>query len=234
MTLRAGESRILSNYTESIGSVITLAHELGHAYHNGRLAAATPLNRSSPMTLAETASIFCETIVRRAALSEANETERLIILEAALQNSCQVVVDITSRFLFERSVFEGRQQRALSTAELCNAMLDAQRATYGDGLDQETLHPYMWAAKPHYYSSGRSFYNYPYMFGLLFGLGLFAIYQREPQGFVERYDALLASTGQADAATIAARVGIDLRSIEFWRASFDMIREEISQFEALV
>ncbi len=233
MSVRGAESRILMNYTDSIGSVMTLAHELGHAYHNMCLAVQPPLQRSSPMTLAETASIFCETIVRKAAMAVADEQERLVILEAALQNAGQVVVDITSRFLFEQTVFSGRQQRALSADELCAAMLQAQRETYGDGLADDTLHPYMWAVKSHYYSSSRSFYNYPYMFGLLFGLGLYAISIREPEGFVERYDALLASTGQADAATLAARVGIDIRTPDFWRASLDMIREDIAAFEAL-
>jgi pepF/M3 family oligoendopeptidase len=234
MPLRADESRILTNYNAAIGGVLTLAHELGHAYHNSCLASEASLNRSSPMTLAETASIFCETIVRSAALAEARPDERLAILEAALQNGCQVVVDITSRFLFEQEVFEKRRQRALSAEELCAIMRDAQLETYGDGLDPEALHPYMWAAKPHYYSSSRSFYNFPYMFGLLFGLGLYAISRREPDGFVARYNALLASTGRADAAQIAAQVGIDIRTPDFWRASFDMIREDINQFEALV
>ncbi|GAB4113959.1 MAG: M3 family oligoendopeptidase [Roseiflexaceae bacterium] len=234
MGVRPGESRILTNYNYAIGGVMTLAHELGHAYHNARLGNQLPLNRTSPMTLAETASIFCETIVRQAALAESSPAERLVILEAALQNACQVVVDITSRYLFEQATFENRQQRALSAAELCEHMLNGQRSTYGDGLDQTLLHPYMWAAKPHYYSSSRSFYNFPYMFGLLFGLGLFAIYQREPDGFVERYDTLLASTGRADAATLAAEVGIDIRTPNFWRASLDTIRADIAAFEALV
>jgi oligoendopeptidase F len=234
MGVRGADSRILMNYTPSVNSVMTLAHELGHAYHNLCLANQSPLLRTSPMTLAETASIFCETIVRKAAIAAATPAERLVILEAALQNSSQVVVDITSRFLFEQAVFAGRSQRALSAEELCEAMLQAQRDTYGDGLEASALHAYMWAAKPHYYSAGRSFYNYPYMFGLLFGLGLYAISLREPDGFVERYDALLASTGQADAATLAARVGIDIRTPAFWRASLDMVREDIAAFEALV
>jgi pepF/M3 family oligoendopeptidase len=234
MPLRAGESRILANHSDSIGSVMTLAHELGHAYHNHCLATQSPRNRSTPMTLAETASIFCETIVRKAALAEAAPQERLVMLESALQNTCQVVVDITSRFLFEQAIFEQRRQRALSAEELCAAMLAAQRETYGDGLDPQFLHGYMWAAKPHYYSASLSFYNFPYMFGLLFGLGLYAIYTREPQGFVARYNALLAATGRADAATLAAQVGIDIRTPDFWRASLDMIREDIDAFVALV
>ena len=209
-----------------------MAHELGHAYHNLNLAARPPLQRSTPMTLAETASIFCETIVVQAALAQADRDERLQILEASLQDSCQVVVDITSRFIFERGLLEGRGKRELSEDELSGLMRDAQRETYGDGLDAELLHPYMWAAKPHYY--GSLFYNYPYMFGLLFSLGLYARYTSDPQAFQAGYDDLLASTGLGDAATLAQRFGIDIRSIDFWRSSLDVIRAQVAQFEELV
>ena len=194
------------------------------------------LQRDTPMTLAETASIFCETIVRNAALAaDATATqEQIEILEASLQGSCQVVVDITSRFLLEQGVFEKRREREFSVDELNALMLDAQRQTYGDGLDPDALHPYMWAMKPHYYSAGRSYYNFPYMFGLLFGLGLYARYQQEPEAFTARYDDLLASTGLADAATLAQRFGIDIRDGAFWRASLDLIRADVERFEALV
>jgi oligoendopeptidase F len=232
--LRGAESRVFANYKPVFGGVSTLAHELGHGYHNVNLAQRTPLQRSHPMTLAETASIFCETIIRHAALQKADEQEQLAILEASLQGSCQIVVDITSRFLFEQRLFEKRQQRELSVDELNDLMLEAQRETYGDGLDEELLHPYMWAMKPHYYSTGRSFYNYPYMFGLLFGLGLYARYQQDPEAFKRGYDDLLSSTGMADAATLAARFGIDLRTEDFWRASLEIIRQDIDQFEALI
>ncbi|PMP80372.1 MAG: oligoendopeptidase F, partial [Roseiflexus castenholzii] len=183
MSLRRDESRILVNHDSTADSMFTLAHELGHAYHNLNLAHQTMLNRDTPMTLAETASIFCETIVRNAALQEATRDETLEILEAFLSGACQVVVDITSRFLFESALFEQRAARDLSVAELCTLMTDAQKQTYGDVLDDQTLHPFMWAVKGHYYSSGFSYYNYPYMFGLLFGLGLYAEYQRAPEAF---------------------------------------------------
>jgi pepF/M3 family oligoendopeptidase len=232
--LRGAESRVFANYKPVFGGVSTLAHELGHGYHNINLAQRTPLQRSHPMTLAETASIFCETIIRHAALQKADEQEQLAILEASLQGSCQIVVDITSRFLFEQRLFEKRQQRELSVDELNELMLEAQRETYGDGLDEKLLHPYMWAMKPHYYSTGRSFYNYPYMFGLLFGLGLYARYQQDPETFKRGYDDLLSSTGMADAATLAGRFGIDLRTEDFWRASLEIIRQDIDQFEALI
>ncbi len=231
MSVRGEESRVLSNYKPAYGGMSTLAHELGHAYHNLVKAERTAIQKSTPMTLAETASIFCETIVREGALRETEGAERLAILESSLQGSCQVVVDISSRFLFERSVFDGRIARELSVEELNALMLDAQKETYGDGLDAETLHPFMWAVKPHYYSAERSFYNFPYMFGLLFGLGLYARYQADPNAFKKGYDDLLSSTGMADAATLASRFGIEIRTPEFWRASLDIIRGEITRFE---
>lgn len=231
MRLRRDESRILVNYKPAFGAVSTLAHELGHAYHNLCLAPRSYLQRQTPMTLAETASIFCETIIRQAALQQADHEERLAILEAALQGMCQVVVDITSRYLFEQRVFERRQERELSARELCEIMLEAQKETYGDGLDANALHPYMWAAKPHYYNS--AFYNYPYMFGLLFGLGLYALYRNDPQGFRARYDDLLSQTGMADAADLAHEFGFDIRTPAFWRGSFDVIRADIEQFVQL-
>jgi oligoendopeptidase F len=231
MGLRAGESRVLLNYQPAFVHVTILAHELGHAYHNLRLAECTMLQRTTPMTLAETASIFCETIIRHAAFSKVDAQEQLAILETSLQSACVVVVDIASRFLFEQQVFERRLQRELSADELCTLMLEAQEATYGDALAPDERHPYMWAAKSHYYNA--SFYNFPYAFGLLFGLGLYAVYQRAPHGFQERYDRLLAATGRGDAADLAAEFGIDIRTPEFWRASLQVIREDIDRFEHL-
>jgi len=231
MRLRRDESRILVNYKPSFGAVITLAHELGHAYHNLCLAERTYLQRLTPMILAETASIFCQTIVLQAALQQADPEEQLAILESSLQGIGHVVVDITSRYLFEKRLFEQRQERELSVRELCELMRNAQLETYGDGLDPDALHPYMWAAKPHYY--GSMFYNYPYMFGMLFALGLYALYRNDPHGFRARYDELLSRTGMADAAELAREFGFDIRTPAFWRGSFDVIRADIDQFEQL-
>ncbi|EYB67190.1 Oligoendopeptidase F [Deinococcus phoenicis] len=229
------ESRILMNHDPSLDSVSTLAHELGHGYHNLLKAPRTPLQRETPMTLAETASIFCETIIQNAALERSEGDERLYVLETQLLGHAQVVVDIHSRFLFERAVFEKRAERDLTPQELNDLMTWAQRETYGDAL--ATTHPYMWAVKPHYYSLG--FYNYPYTFGLLFGLGLYAQYrQAKAEGkeadFQSRYDDLLSSTGLADARTLAARFGIDLHAPDFWEGSLNVIRGQIAAYEAAV
>lgn len=233
MRLRRDESRILMNYKETFNSVRTLAHELGHAYHNLNLAHRTTTQRVTPMTLAETASTFCETVVTQAALAQVGPAEQFAIVEASLQSAGQVVVDITSRFLFEQAIFAQRQERELSADELCALMVDAQDQTYGDGLDPKWMHPYMWAAKSHYYSTNRSFYNYPYMFGQLFALGLYARYQADAESFRTAYDDLLSSTGLANVSDLAARFEIDICAPNFWRGSLDVIRADIDRFEAL-
>jgi pepF/M3 family oligoendopeptidase len=233
MWLLGDESRILVNYSPAYDGVTTLAHELGHAYHNLNEAGLTPLQRRTPMILAETASTFCETLVKEAALVDAEPGERIYILEQSAQGACQVVVDILSRFDFEQALFAGRRERELSIGELNRLMLAAQEATYGDALARDERHPYMWAVKGHYFSPDLSYYNYPYLFGLLFGLGLYAIYRNEPGSFPERYDALLASTGRASAADLAARFDIDLRDRGFWRSSLAVIRDDIDRLEEL-
>ena len=220
-----GVSRIMANYGGSFDDVSTLAHELGHAYHNSRLAKRPPLLRRTPMTLAETASIMNETVITRAALERLEGPERLAVLDTWLQGAAQVVVDIHSRFLFESAVFERRRARELTPEELSALMTAAQRQAYGDALN--SLHPYMWAVKPHYY--GSDYYNYPYTFGLLFGLGLYAAYQQDPAGFGPRYDSLLADTGVADAATLAARFGFDIEDESFWRRGLDLLAGQIGQ-----
>jgi pepF/M3 family oligoendopeptidase len=223
-----GASRILMNFDGSIDAVHTLAHELGHAYHNTNLRRRTPLQRATPMALAETASIFCETILTDQALASAEGDRRLALLESDLQGACQVVVDIRSRFLFESRVFARRRTSTLAVRELSDLMREAQVEAYGDGLDTDALHPLMWAAKPHYYSW--TFYNWPYTFGLLFGLGLYARWLDDAEHFRGAYDDMLASTGMETAAQLAARFGIDLADQAFWTASLDVLRARIDDF----
>lgn len=225
------ESRILCNFDGSLDQVSTLAHELGHAFHNECHIGLSMLQRSTPMTLAETASIFNETLITEAMLADASsEEEELAILENFLLNASQVIVDIYSRYLFEQEVFERREQGELSPEDFNEIMLRVQRETYADGLDERYQHAYMWAWKPHYYSPNQSYYNYPYAFGLLFGLGLFAIYKERGEAFITDYEQLLRSTGQGDAADLAERFGIDLRSGEFWQGSIDFIVSRIERY----
>lgn len=226
-----GLSFILTNYKPSFDAVSTMAHELGHAYHNWCLRSKPASLRDGPMTLAETASIMNETIVVQAALNTLPPQEQLPILEADLQGVAQVVVDIHSRFLFEQAVFAGRKERELSPGEFCELMLNAQRQTYGEAL--ATYHPYMWAVKPHYY--GSNFYNFPYTFGLLFGLALYQRYQQEgAASFLPKYEELLASVGVYDAKTLAARFGFDIEDTAFWAGGLKVIEQRIARFESLI
>jgi oligoendopeptidase F len=232
MHMGDGASRILMNFDGSIDSVHTLAHELGHAYHNTTLTSRSELQRSTPMALAETASIFGETILTDRALESTDGDERLALLEADLQGSCQVVVDIRSRFLFESRLFERRRAGALAVRELSELMAEAQAEAYGDALDPAERHPLMWAAKPHYY--GSTFYNWPYTFGLLFGLGLYARWQDDATAFRAEYAEMLSSTGMETASQLGARFGIDLADEAFWTASLDVVRGRIDDFCAAV
>ncbi len=227
------ESRILSNFDGSFDQVSTLAHELGHAFHNecAYQADKTPLQQQTPMTLAETASIMCETIATEAALEQTTDKQEVLaILEAQLNNASQVVVDIYSRYLFEKEVFERRAKAELAADEINDIMERAQKATYGDGLDEKYLQKYMWTWKPHYYSAGFSFYNYPYAFGLLFATGLYAIYQKRGAEFVPAYKELLASTGEARAADLADKFGINIRTKKFWADSLAIIGKRVDRY----
>ena len=230
--LEADRSLVFLNYDGSFRSVQTLAHELGHAYHNVTLAHRTPMQRQLPMALAETASIFCETIMVEAGLADAAANDRLTVVEGDLMAACQVVVDIHSRFVFESAFFDARRKRTLSVTETCALMDEAQAATYGDGMDPSARHPFMWAAKPHYY--GSTFYNWPYAFGLLFGLGLYARYRDHPERFRSSYDDLLSSCGLASARDLGARFEIDVASESFWTSSLDVIARRVDEFESLV
>ena len=224
-------SLVLLNWSGSPDSTQTTAHELGHAYHNTTLAGRTALQRQLPMALAETASIFCETLVVEAGLARLDGTERLAQLDVDLVGTNQVIVDIHSRFLFESEVFARRERRTLSASELCEMMTDAQAEAYGDGLDQSTAHPYMWLLKPHYYSS--HFYNWPYTYGLLFGLGLFAEYRKDPERFRARYDDLLSRAGMDTAEELGAAFGLDVTDEAFWTASLDVVRGRIDDYRRL-
>jgi oligoendopeptidase F len=227
------ESRVLCNFDGTLDQVSTIAHELGHAFHNycAYQANKTEMQQDTPMTLAETASIMNETLVMEAVLAKTTDPqEQLAILETQLIGDAQVIVDIYSRYIFEKEVFERREKSELSADDLCDIMERAQKATYGE---LSAYHPYMWTWKPHYYYGGLPFYNFPYAFGLLFGIGLYAIYQQRGADFVPDYKSLLASTGEASAADLAARFGIDIRSRKFWEDSLGVIAKRIERYCAL-
>ncbi len=225
-----GESRILLNYGDNFGDVVTLAHELGHGFHGECLNNETTLNSDYPMPIAETASTFCETIIKKAAIKDASKNEALAILETEISDCTQVIVDIYSRFLFEKSFFEARKESSLSVEEIKDLMLNAQREAYGDGLDPDFLHPYMWTWKPHYYDAEYNYYNFPYAFGLLFAKGLYAEYLKKGKTFSKDYEKLLSITGKNKIADVAKVMGIDINDTEFWRNSLKTIEEDIEEF----
>lgn len=224
------ESRILLNYGGSFSDVVTMAHELGHGFHGECLRNETILNSDYPMTLAETASNFCEIIVKKGGIKSGTKEEAFAILEAEISDCNQVIVDIYSRFLFESEVFNKRKESSLSVEEIKEAMISAQKEAYGDGLDSDYLHPYMWTWKPHYYYATANFYNFPYAFGNLFAKGLYAEYLKRGDSFCEEYEKLLAVTGKEKVADVTKIMNIDVHDINFWRNSLKLIEEDIEEF----
>ena len=227
------ESRILTNFDGAFGDVVTLAHELGHAFHNLCIKDQRPLNKDYSMPLAETASTFNECVVMAAAIENAaDKEEKMALIESQLQDATQIICDIYSRYRFEAEVFRRRPEEFMDADTLCGMMLDAQKACYGDGLDENILHPYMWVCKSHYY--GPTFYNFPYAFGGLFARGLYACYEREGKDFVPKYKKLLLTTTVASAEDTAKVADIDLTKKDFWRAALQTIADQIDLFCQLV
>ena len=224
-----GESRILTNFCGTFSDVVTLAHELGHAYHNLCIRDHLPLNHDYSMPVAETASTFNECVVMAAAIEKAaDKAEKLSLIESQLQDAAQIICDIYSRYRFETMVFENREAQFMDAEALCGMMLQAQKQCYGDGLDHDVLHPYMWLNKSHYY--GSSFYNFPYAFGGLFARGLYAQYEKEGAVFVPKYKKLLFTTTVATAEDTAKVAGIDLTDKAFWCSALQTIADQIDLF----
>ena len=229
------QSRVLTNFTGSLADIQTLAHELGHAYHGRVVQENSPLNRSYPMPLAETASIFCQTLMSKKMIAEITDPmEKLTVVEVSLSEDTQCVIDILSRFIFESEVLNTPISKPLSAKELCDMMLNAQEASYGNGLAKDIRHPYMWVCKSHYYSAGLNFYNFPYAFGLLYGKGLYKQYLKDKEAFVKNYDMMLQATGYMSVEDVAKTMGIDVTNKEFWIESLKFIEEEIDLFEELL
>lgn len=229
------ESRILTNFTGSLSDVQTLAHELGHAYHGRVVLTNAPLNRDYPMPLAETASIMCQTLMAKKMINEMTDPfEKLTVVEESLQEDSQCVIDILSRFIFESKVLEQPIARPLSASDMCSFMLEAQDESYGDGLNKDYKHPYMWLCKGHYYSAGLNFYNWPYAFGLLFGKGLYKQYSKDKETFVKNYDQMLRNTGFMSVENVAISMNIDVTKKDFWIESLKFIEEDIDLFESLL
>ena len=225
------QSRVLANFDGSFSDIVTLAHELGHAYHGMMIETHRPLNLDYSMPVAETASTFNETVVMNAALDEATDPElKLGLLESQLQDTTQIICDIMSRYWFETAVFEKAKEGFAFPDELCQMMKEAQKRGYGDGLDPDTLNPFMWICKSHYYSAGLSFYNFPYAFGGLFAAGLYAQYRKQGEAFLPKYRALLRATTVASVEDVAKMAEIDLGDVNFWRSSLEIFKARVELF----
>ena len=226
-------SRVMTNFAGSASDVSTLAHELGHAFNNRMLHHKPIMMTETPMPLAETASTFNETLLISQLLKTATPEEELTLLDSCLTEQTQTMVDIYSRFLFEQKVVAAQADHALDVDELKETMLWAQEQSYGDGLDPEYRHPYMWACKSHYYSTGVHFYNFPYAFGGLFARGLYARYEKEGEAFVPVYCDLLSRFGSDTIANVTASVGIDVTTPDFWRAAVESVLVQVRRFVEL-
>ena len=227
-------SRVMTNFAGSASDVSTLAHELGHAFNNRMLHHKPIMMTETPMPLAETASTFNETLLISQLLKTATPEEELTLLDSCLTEQTQTMVDIYSRFLFEQKVVAAQADHALDVDELKETMLWAQEQSYGDGLDPEYRHPYMWACKSHYYSTGVHFYNFPYAFGGLFARGLYARYEKEGEAFVPVYCDLLSRFGSDTIANVTASVGIDVTTPDFWREAVESVLVQVRRFVELV
>ncbi len=222
-------------YDRTLGDLFTLAHELGHAFHGHLMRDMRSWACRYPMTLAETASTFAEQLVIDAVLEDpkASPLERATILDSRMQDAATFLLNIPMRFYFEHAFYEERRHGEVSVGRLKELMLDAQRRCYGDTLAEDELDPWFWASKLHFYITDLSFYNFPYTFGYLFSLGIFARAKAEGPAFLPHYEALLRRAGSASAENVAREsIGVDLQQPEFWNESIDRIEADLARFES--
>ena len=217
-------------YSGTPSNVSTLAHELGHAFHSYAMRDVHPLNRSYAMNVAETASTFAEMVVADASVKEAvSEEEKLVLLEDKIQRSVALLMNIHARFLFETRFYEERKQGYVSAERLNELMAEAQREAYGEALSE--YHPGFWASKLHFYITDVPFYNFPYTFGYLFSLGIYAKAQTEPEGFEAKYMALLRDTGSMKVEDLARKhLGADLTKRDFWEEAVMTCIRDVEEF----
>ncbi|MEC0168403.1 M3 family oligoendopeptidase [Paenibacillus graminis] len=225
-----GESRIITSFNGNYLDVSVLAHEIGHAYHSSCLAGETMVNTDYPVPVAETASIFCESLIHEELLNMAAESEALAIWERSLSDAGYYIVDFYARYLFESRLYERRPFGPLSARELNDLMHESMVAAYGGSVDPATIHPYQWISKAGYYMAGNEFLNFPYSFGLLFSKGLYAQYKKRGGGFAERYRSFLAATSTSTIADAARLMDIDVDSPQFWSDALALIAEDIQEF----
>lgn len=227
------ESRLMTNYNSTLSDVVTVAHELGHAFHGHMIENNRPLNREYCMPLAETASMFNENIIYNSFYQKADKKNQMLILDIQLSALCQVVCDIYARYTFEKSVFENIEKGFLFADDLNNLMIKALKKAFGRGMDEKWLHPYRWITKVHYYIPDIAYYNFPYTFGALFSRGLYAMYQ-ENHNFFNDYQKLLKASTTNSVEDTAKVAGIDLTKTDFWIQSLESIHQQMKTYLKLL
>jgi oligoendopeptidase F len=226
--------RVYMTYTGTMREVKTLAHELGHAFHSWVMRDMPYFELDYPMTLAETASIFAETVVTDALMGAANTIdEKLSCAWSGAREVDSLLINVASRFDFERELYEQRQQREFSPNDIKAIMTGAWKNWYGDTLTE--MNEMFWASKLHFHISEISFYNYPYIFGYLFSLGVYSQRQKLGDKFYDSYVSLLRDTGRMTAEEVASKhLGVDLTQPDFWQDSLKIAKGNVDKFETII
>jgi oligoendopeptidase F len=224
------ESRIFMTFTGSNSDASTLAHELGHAFHSHVMNDLPRLNQHYAMNVAETASTFAETIISNATVANAkSKEEKISLLNAKMENAIAMFMNIHARFLFETAFYEERTKGFVTEERLNELMVNAQKEAYCDRL--ASYHPHFWCSKLHFFIDDVSFYNFPYTFGYLFSLGIYAEYLKNPEGFEDKYIALLRDTGSMKVEDLAMKhLGVDLTQPDFWEAGIKLAAQDAEEF----
>ena len=236
-SLLTKESRIFMTYNETLGDVLTLAHEAGHAFHSYVMREIRPYAHFYPMTLAESASTFGEMILAEGILEDPSigDTEKALMLDTEINHGAIYLMDIPVRYEFEKSFYEERQDGEVSVSRLKQLMTETQRRIFGDVLDEGGEDPYFWSSKLHFYITGVTFYNFPYTFGYLLSRGLFSMFKKEGKEFLPKYEEFLRLSGSDTAENVAKKsIGRDLETPDFWVDSIRTLREPFEKLKSLI
>lgn len=227
------ENRIHLNFNGTTSGLRLLAHELGHAYHSRCLDELPFIHRDPPTPICETASIFSEIVLQEGLWGLLDNDLKKDLIDTSTREITSTILDIYSRYVFEKELFDRRKDHELTSSELCEIMSNAQIQVYGSSIDKDCLHPYMWIPKVHYYIPDFHFYNFPYIFGLLLSKGLYANYRKDKIGFISRYKLLLQSSCTGTIEEILADSGFDVTTPEFWDEAFKELINDLHTFDGL-
>ena len=224
-------------YNDSLGDMLTLAHESGHAFHGYVMGDTRPYGRSYPMTLAETASTFGEQLLMNGLLEDpaVSDAQKAMILDVEVGHGAIYLLDIPVRYEFENVFYEERKEGELTVSRLKELMIATQRGVLGDVLETGGEDPYFWASKLHFYITGLTFYNFPYTFGFLLSRSLYAMFKQEGATFLGQYEEFLRLTGSDTAEKVVQRaLGRNLEDPEFWSEAIRSLEEPLNRLEAIL